>query len=420
MNKSPLAGIFIIVLAVALIGLFWYVSTKDRDTFRWIETYEPSDEQPYGAQVFYTLLKKQYPGHTFSKISSSFEQDSLLLKDRKGIYVYLGNELYLNETEQNQLLRWVEQGNTAFISAKKFPEILTRVLFDSSCSGIHYSNTFYFIDTLVKANFYHPELLEKQSIDYHYREGNKHFRYDFGAFDSTQFCAQSSFEPLAYLEPNYVNYIRVRHGKGTFLLHATPILFTNYQLIEPKRAAYAAKALSYITPGDIFWDEYHRIQHSESGDPMLKNAPETPLSFILANRSLRWSLYVLLSLAGVYLLFYTRRRQRIIPVIEPARNSSLEFVHAIGRLYFHQRNHPTLLRHQMRYFFTFIRERYRIQTQELTTENMLLISMRSGVPLEILQQIRDESMRLQPFVELQDQEIIAFYKILSQFYTRAK
>ena len=51
---------------------------------------------------------------------------------------------------------------------------------------------------------------------------------------------------------------------------------------------------------------------------------------------------------------------------------------------------------------------------------MLLISMRSGVPLEILQQIRDESIRLQPFVELQDQEIIAFYKILSQFYTRAK
>jgi hypothetical protein len=98
----------------------------------------------------------------------------------------------------------------------------------------------------------------------------------------------------------------------------------------------------------------------------------------------------------------------------------LEFVHAIGRLYFHQRNHPTLLRHQMRYFYTFIRERYRIQTQELTTENMLIISMRSGVPIEILQQIQDESIRLLPFVELQDQEIIAFYKILSQFYTRAK
>ena len=418
MKKSP-NGLLIGFLALVLVGIFIYASNRSSPYFNWYETYKPEDKQPYGTYVIREILESYNPNFKFKELTKSWKEDSLKSSD-KGIYFFVGKEDYLFEEEQHQLLNWVAQGNTAFISAKAFPNLIMSELYDSLCINANNSNTFYFYDTLVKANFYHPELREETGIPFHFQENDKRVSYDFGCFDSTQFCEQSKFEPLGYFEPNYVNFIRVKHGSGMFYLHTSPIQFTNYHLIQASRANYAAKVLSYLPQASIYWDEYHRVEHDEQGMEKMEAPNETPLSFILANKSLRWSLYVILLLALMYLLFNTRRKQRVIAVIESPRNSSLEFVQAIGRLYFHQRSHPTLLRHQMRYFYSFIREKYRIPIQELNEENIRLISQRSGVPITVLQSIRDESNRLQPYVELSDKEILAFYKILSQFYSLAR
>ncbi len=419
MKKTPLNGIFIALLAILLIGIFWYLNSGD-DEFNWYESFDPTSDQPYGTQVIHDLLDDQFPIYAFNQINQSFETDSLNSQKQKGTYVFIGRELYLSENEQNQLIRWVENGNTAFISAKSFPISIMESIYDSACAGSNYSNSYYYYDSIVYANYYHPQLKSNEGTEFHFQYKKEIHRYDFGAFDSIQFCENSPMEPLAYFEPNLVNYVRIKKGKGVFLLHTTPLMFTNYHLIRKEEAIYAAKALSYLKSGDLFWDEYHRNEHNEEGAPKIHGTNETPLSFILSNRSLRWSFYVLLGLGLIYLLFYTRRRQKIIPIIEPKINSSLEFVQSIGRLYFHQRNHQTLMRHQMRYFYSFIRERYRVFSKELNEENCQLLSMRSGVPIEHIRKIMEEENRLKVYVELDDQEIIAFYKLLSQFYTLAK
>ena len=418
-NGRSLSNVFVIVLALALVGLFWWVSYSNKDKFRWIETYESTDEQPYGSSVMHELMEQQFPGKKFSEIKLPFNKDSLP-QEQDAIYMYVGMELYLDSLEQEQLLHWIEKGNTAFISAKAFPANLLTKLYDLSCPEYPHGNTIYYYDTNATANFYHPKLKSPKGTVYHFQDKDEKMQYDFGGFDSLQFCANSPFEPLGYFEPHYVNYIRVKYGKGQFLLHCVPLCFSNYHLINPARAEYAAKALSYVPPGNIYWDEFHREPHNEDGQKQLRQPSETPLSFILGNESLRWSFYILLSLGALYLLFYTRRRQRIIPIIETPRNASLEFVQSIGRLYFHQRSHPTLLRHQMRYFHSFIRERYRISANPLNKEQMQLIALRSGVDFELIEKILTEYDRLKSFVVLEDKEVIEFYKLLSQFYSLAK
>jgi hypothetical protein len=51
----------------------------------------------------------------------------------------------------------------------------------------------------------------------------------------------------------------------------------------------------------------------------------TPLRFFLTNDFLRWALRLSVFGLILYILFEMKRRQRVIPVITPLRNSTVRF-----------------------------------------------------------------------------------------------
>ncbi|MBL0018352.1 MAG: hypothetical protein IPP17_18390 [Bacteroidetes bacterium] len=128
-------------------------------------------------------------------------------------------------------------------------------------------------------------------------------------------------------------FIRIDMGEGSFYLHSVPLMFTNYFMVDPVNNQYISKALSFLPVQDVIWDEYFKPG---------KVKTDSPVGHLLEQPALRWAW--ILALAGVllFMVFESKRKQRIIPVIEPLNNTTLEFTKTVGILYFAHGDHKDI------------------------------------------------------------------------------
>ena len=102
---------------------------------------------------------------------------------------------------------------------------------------------------------------------------------------------------------------------------------------------------------------------------------------------LAWSMWILLSLFALIYLLGTKRRQRLIPVIPPLKNSSLDFVKTIGQLYYQKRDHRNLALKISTHFLDYIRTRYNIPTSHLNEHFIDRLSFNAGVEKQEVEKI---------------------------------
>jgi hypothetical protein len=65
------------------------------------------------------------------------------------------------------------------------------------------------------------------------------------------------------------------------------------------------------------------------------------------------------------MLFNAKRRQRVIPITEPVKNTTVEFAKTIGNLYFIEQNHKDIAEKKIVYFLEKIRKEYYLETTVL-------------------------------------------------------
>jgi len=171
------------------------------------------------------------------------------------------------------------------------------------------------------------------------------------------------------------NMIGIPYGKGMLYVHTNPILFTNFYLKNKNGLAYTEHALSVLSNEKIYWDEFSKLP---SGGSNIENRKEY-LKYILSVESLKWAWYLLLSTTLLFLIFKSKRKQRIIPVIEQVTNTSIEYVNTTGRLYAQIGNHRKLIQLNMRLFVSMIQQKYGITLKPGDTESIQYISNKSGI-----------------------------------------
>jgi hypothetical protein len=144
--------------------------------------------------------------------------------------------------------------------------------------------------------------------------------------------------------------------------------------------------------------------------------PQGPLMFILSKRSLKWAWYLSLLLLIIYMIFIGKRRQRVIPVVESVKNTSLEYIKTVGKLYFMENDHRSIAIHKMKQFQTFLRTRYFILT---TQRNDLLaekIATVSGVDVTLVKEIFLQFSLIEVHEKISEEEFLNFHKLLTEFY----
>lgn len=363
--------LYILILGVAL-GLVIVAELFRPKPVDWRDSFSRNEKIPYGAYILYDQLRNFFPGQPVEVEDRTIYQALVNRSAGERTYMFVNGEISPSGTDTDELLRFVREGGTVFMAAEKFSGPLTDSL------GIETTGVLPFLfsdgaDDSIRVNFSSPSF----RADSGYRFAFGSALYYFALFNEDSSVVLGS-AMAAGEEPDenetMVNYIRMNWGKGRFYLSSMPRAFTNIGLLSEQGAHYAAVALSYLPVRPVIWDEYYK-----AGTELGEERIESPLRYILSQESLRWA-YTLLLLGGLlFVIFGARRRQRIIPVIEPPRNTTLEFVETVGTLYHKHGDFRNVADKIILYFLDYVRSRLNLATGEPDDELVRHVAERSGV-----------------------------------------
>jgi len=415
-----------IVIAIALPLLFlliYLISSGSKKKINWEENYKGSNKDPFGSFVMFELLKDLNKGKEVETITSPLYKNLSFAPSDSGNYVFIGNDLYLSDKDLDSLLKFVNIGNTAFIASKNFPSKLMDTLLHNKCSAWegHYSH----LDSTATMNFNHQDLYD--SAAYKFTTPNqgpfKPKVYNWQGINGNYFCdSMESVIHLGYIKEKdtgtYVNFIKVPYGSGSFLFHTNPVVFSNYYLKDKRDLEYTEKVISHFNHGKFYWDEHSKLPSYQDQGETISGGP---LKLILANESLKFAWYLLIFLVLLYIIFFAKRKQRIIPIIEQNVNTSLEFIKTVGLLYFQQQNHRKLMHLKLKLFLNFIRQRYHLPTNTINDELVKKISLKSNIAIEDINAIVKEREVIKRYdIPITANDLIRLHNSLDFFYKHCK
>ncbi|MCM4169938.1 DUF4350 domain-containing protein [Arenibacter sp. TNZ] len=398
-RSKIILGIFIVVL----MGIVVTEIVRPKP-LNWKPSYTSSDKIPFGCYVLFKELPNLFPEQ---EIKSSNESLYNVLIDRDtsktSNYLLINDFLDLDKQEAHQLLQYVHKGNDTFIAASSFGTILSDTL------NIEVETQYSIKEDTVLLRLTNNTFSKK---NYSLTRGiyNTHFT----SFDTinTTILGYVSFSPETGLidtsskeKTVSPNFLRIKFGKGNFYLNTTPQTFTNYYMLKDN-ADYVANTLSYLKDKDLYWDNYKK-----SGRIVI----DSPMRFVLNQESLRWAYYLSLTGLLIFIIFKAKREQRIIPVINPLENSSIEFAKTVGGLYYEHKDYTDLISKKINIFLEHIRSHYYLNTETINEKTATDLSAKSGKPLSEAQDIIDLIVHLKSKIHHNEQDVIALNKKLNQF-----
>ncbi|HRB70230.1 MAG TPA: DUF4350 domain-containing protein [Flavobacterium sp.] len=358
MNRT--LKLYIAFLVLIIVGIIVIDSGRPKP-INWTPSYTIQDKIPFGLYVFNKEIPSLFPKQKITRFGTTvyeFLDPKYRYSDStyaiKGTLLMISDGNTIDDTSADELLYFVEHGNTAFLSMQSFPKkLMDSLKFD-------YSTSISFTDKMQQ------KLSATNVKDQHYNFGKGSGNVSFSSIDST------TTDVLGYQQTDTVknaNFIRVPYGMGYFLLHTQPAAFSNYVLLKDKNAEYCSALLSYIPKGELFWQSFSYNDQHISGSPM---------RYILSQPALKWAWYLFLIGMFVFMLFNAKRRQRVIPIKEPVPNTTVDFTKTIGNLYLQEGSHHLIIEKKIIYFLEKIRSEYLIDTFQLDETFVKRLHQKTG------------------------------------------
>lgn len=136
---------------------------------------------------------------------------------------------------------------------------------------------------------------------------------------------------------------------------------------------------------------------------------------ILANDALRYSWWLLLAGLLLFVIFNAKRKQRIVPVIEPLKNKSAEFVKSVGNLYLQEGDFHDMMAKKAQYFLNKVRMELMIETQILDETFAKKLHVKTGTSLEKINEAISLIKKAQnPYAAVMKEDLIRMNKILDE------
>lgn len=400
--------IYITVLVLLFVG-FIYIDSDKPKPINWAPTYSTKDKIPFGLFVLEQEIKTMFKENGIEKINTTpyeyFEDgekyyDENIYNDEEYSDNYdddydgtsvtidstvvadsttnesLSSEIidstsfepheninFLSITEFNTidntsvaaLCRFVSEGNTVFLSAKSFPQSLQdslKILMENE-----YDHSNKIVQWVANKNL--------GTKKYNIIEGiGKNFFSKIDPVNTTVLGYQSQNK-----DSIRINFIKVKYNNGNFILHTQPAVFTNIHMLKADHHEYVQKVLSYIPNGKFL------ISTAAEND---ENTTKSKMDFWLNQPAFKWGWRLLLFGLLLFMIFNAKRKQRIIPIIKPLTNTTVDFTKTIGNLYFLEGDHDNIINKKIIYFLEKIRNEYLVDTSKLDDDFVAKLHQKSG------------------------------------------
>ncbi len=468
--------ITILIVVVSAAGLAFLFFLLNQSKTNWTPTFDEKGKEPYDLKLLHTFLGQLSPDKKVIDINEPLQTFLTEQKKAKNTnYIFTGNNMYLRKKDAIALIDYIKAGNTAFIASNEMPYELDRHIFqmldedttpaqpesdnivtDSTIVATEEPDTLYenseyedtsYLENTEEANtvipdttteafedkgltifkaidsssitftFTNNEIKQNSSYRFTYQQEHGKSPFPWGYFnDSTKLDEGIEANVLGYIERNKIAYIRFKIGDGYLYYHSLPLSFTNLYLKDKDGFTYLNKIFSYFDKGTVYWDSYHKEYQPENGH----QPRQSPFKFLLENTALKWAWYLLLSMAIIYVLFYAKRRQRIIPLLSQNENTSIEYAEAVGRLYQVKESQKQIMELRMRNFNYFIKERYQILPSDDYEVFVKQLAAKSNVPEQRIRELISLYQNLTVKRLITNDNLFMFQKRLENFYKICK
>lgn len=380
-----------IIIGSALLIIYLVIQYNKPAPVNWQSTLAAADKIPFGTFVLRERLTDIFPQAKVTNINQSV-YNFFRKPVKPGNYIIIAKSVTITKADFEQMVKYIKEGNNVFIStftlngafANKL-KLSTAIEDDAVKTAINFANK-----KLKQPRYYNFD----KDISAQY----------FDSYDTVRATI------ISLNKAGNSNYLRYRFGKGSLLVCANPELFTNYSLLTAQGADYASKALSYLPAhNNIYWDQYQNHDLVVDG---------SPLRVFLKSPSLQWALY--LSLLGLilFVLFEIKRRQRVIPIIEPLKNATVDFVEVVGKVYYEKRDNANIAHKKILYLLSFLREQYQLKTTRLDSEFTESVAWKTGADTAFVQDLVGYINYIGQQSKVSDNELIELNRLIEKFYQK--
>lgn len=358
---------YIVFLGV-LVGLYFLLLFFMPQKFNWFISLYQKDKNPFGALVFKSLIDQSW----FSEVNTSNQSLFELTDLEDPNLLVLCQDFKVTNSEVETVLNLVNEGKSVVISANQMDSIFTNTL------GVKMNS--------LSFNFFVDKIWGEDSLG---------LRFIETPFDTTltywlpgQLLPQffSSYDPqrtevIAENSNGEPVLLSIRYGKGKLLLSSTPLMFTNFSILKSNNQVFIAGLLSILQAGSLHWTEYYQMGRMEA---------QTPLRYVLGEPSLKWAFYTLMIAILLFMGFESKRTQRVIPVITPLKNETLDFVKTVSRLYYQKKDHKALAVKKMLHLTDYLKQHLQIDVNEDISIVISKLAAKTGSDAEEVKLLFDQ------------------------------
>lgn len=351
MNKTFKIYAVIFIIIMAILALF---EVNKKEVTDWRKNFNVNKKSPFGLFVFNKEAKDLFKNN-LTKLDVA-PYDYYTEKDKKPHNILIV-ESEMDQESWNKILDEVSKGSDAMIIANRLPKNISDTI------GFYGSKISYEDQNVLKLT-------------------DKKYQNDFIKLD--KFPSGRGF---SYIKPNVqilgktveennddqANFIKAPFGKGNVYVHCEPLFLTNYYLLQSGNVRYAQNVFSYLSDRETLWFVESNTKESSS-----------LLRFILSNPALKYAWWVFLGGLILFIFFNVKRKQRIVPIIEPLKNTSADFVKSIGNLYLQEGDFHDMMAKKAQYFLNKVRLDLLIDTQNLDEEFAKRLQLKTGKPTEMV------------------------------------
>ena len=387
---------------IVLFVLFVFTKLTAPEPTKWDETLRDDDKNPYGTYILHKSLPHLFANTETEKTNvplyNFLEEQSESGDSTNHAYIAVAPDLPFSKREISGLLHFAKQGNYVFLSTENYQGKLWNTL------GISTNRLIFNILDSSRVNF--TDAATKTARGYSFFPGTMDNYFD-------SFPKKYPVVKLGIIDQGQqVNFIKINMGRGAIFVHASPICFTNAFILQKENHAYTEQVLAYLprSISKVYWDEYYTQGRGEAA---------TPFRYFLSHFWLRTGFYLAWALLVLYVLFGGKRRQRTIPVIDPPRNTTADFIHTISSLYYNQESGQEIFEKKVYHWLAFVRSHLQLDTENVQSDDFWeRLSKKSNTYLDFLLKIRAQIVSLQTHYD--EDTFSKLYKNIETFYQQAK
>lgn len=392
-----------VIFLVALIALYVVSEMRKSGEVNWSSTYHEEHKIPFGAFAMHDLMSDMFdqapPKSEYRTLYELAQEGSSEVNP-----LIIADGVAMDNNDFNALMKHIDAGGTALISARN----ILGPLADSLGFMVRMEDAELAYDFRAIQEALSGQLEETITLSLPHRDSQE---FSYSTVATTSYFSQikeENFDVLAVNATNSPVLISYKGLIGNLYISTMPLAFTNYFILGEETSEFASVMLS-LFPRDemIVHNEYYQLGRREV---------QSPLRVILSNPSLKWGFFILLFTVFIFMFFESKRRQRIIPLITPLKNMSIEFVETLGRLYYRQKDHRKLAVKRVQYWKDYVRGHFNLKTDHFDERFNTDLASKSGQPLKSIKALMEMVKRIEQGSVISEDELMKLEKSLNSFY----